>query len=66
MSRRLTINQDVVTTSEKRRQIYDVLKASDLCRLEDVQLKMSSRRLIYNVFRTFDLPRLEDVQFWTS
>ena len=35
-SRRLTTKQDVVTTTGKKRQIYDVLKTSDLQRLEDV------------------------------
>ena len=34
-SRRLTTKQDVVATSEKRHRIYDVLKTSDLCRIED-------------------------------
>ena len=29
-SRRLTTKQDVITTSGKRRRIYDVLKTSDL------------------------------------
>ena len=33
--------QDVVTTSRKRRGIYDVLKTSDLCRLENVQFTTS-------------------------
>ena len=36
-SRRLATKQDVVTTSGKRRRIYDVLKTSDLRRLEDVR-----------------------------
>ena len=40
-SRRLTIKQDVVTTSGKRHQIYDVLKTSDLRRVEDVQFTTS-------------------------
>ena len=35
-SQRLTTKQDVVTTSGKRRRIYDVLKTSDLRHLEDV------------------------------
>ena len=47
-SRRLTTKQDVFTTSGKKRWIYDVLKTSDLGRLEDV-------------FRTSDLGRPEDV-----
>ena len=40
-SRRLTTKQDVVTTSGKRRRIYEVLKTSDLRRLEDVQFTIS-------------------------
>ena len=40
-SRRLATKQDVVTTSGKRRRIYDVLKTSDLRRLEDVQFRTS-------------------------
>ena len=40
-SRRLTTKQDAVTTSGKKRWIYDVLKVSDLSRLEDVQFTMS-------------------------
>ena len=35
-SRRVTTKQDFVTTSEKRRRIYDVFKTSDLQRLEDI------------------------------
>ena len=40
-SRRLTTKQDVVTTSGKRRLIYDNLKTSDLRRLEDVEFATS-------------------------
>ena len=40
-SRRLTTKQDVVTTSGKRRLIYDILKTSDLRRLEDVKFTTS-------------------------
>ena len=40
-SPRLATKQDVVTTSGKRRRIYDLLKTSDLRRLEDVQFRMS-------------------------
>ena len=40
-SRRLATKQDVVTTSGKRRRIYDALKTSDLRRLEDVQFRTS-------------------------
>ena len=39
--RRLTTKQDVAMTSVKRRRIYDVLKTSDLRRLEDVQFATS-------------------------
>ena len=40
-SRRLATKQDVVTTSGKSCRIYDVLKTSDLRRLEDVQFRTS-------------------------
>ena len=40
-SRRLATKQDIVTTSGKRRRIYDVLKTSDLRHLEDVQFRTS-------------------------
>ena len=40
-SRRLTTKQDVITTSGKRRLIYDDLKTSDLRRLEDVEFTTS-------------------------
>ena len=40
-SRRFTTKPDVVTTSGKRRRIYDVLKTSDLRHLEDVQFGTS-------------------------
>ena len=59
-SRRVTTKQDVATTSGKRRRIYDVLKTSDLPRLEDVQFTTSWKRLIYNVFRSSGLRRPED------
>ena len=62
----LTTKQDVVTTSGKWRRIYDVLKTSDLRRLEDVQFATSWKRLIYNVYRTCNLRRLEDVWFTLS
>ena len=61
MSRRLTTKQDVVTTSGKRRSIYDVLKTRDLRHLDGVQFRTSWRCLIYNILRTSDLRRLEDV-----
>ena len=35
-SRRLTTKHDVVTTSGRKRRIYDVLKTSNLRRLEDI------------------------------
>ena len=37
----LTTKQDVVTTFGKGRWVYDVLKTSDLRRLEDVQFTTS-------------------------
>ena len=40
-SRRLATKQDVATTPGKRRRIHDVLKTSDLHRLEDVQFRKS-------------------------
>ena len=40
-SRRLTTKQDVITTSGKRRLIYDDLKTPDLRRLEDVEFTTS-------------------------
>ena len=60
-SRRLVTKQDGVTTSGKRRRIYDVLKTSNLRRLEDVQFTTSSRRLIYDVFKTSGFQRPEDI-----
>ena len=62
----LTTKQDVVTTSEKRHRICDVLKTSDLRRLENVQLTTSWRRLIYDVIRTSGLQCSEDVWFTSS
>ena len=35
-SRRLTTKRDIATTSGKRHSIYDVLKTSDIGRLDDV------------------------------
>ena len=66
MSRRLTTKQDVVTTSGKRRSIYDVLKTRGLRHLDDIQFRTSWRCLIYDILRTSDLRRLEDFQFTTS
>ena len=66
MSRRLTTKQDVVTTSGKRRSIYDVLKTCDLRHLDDVQFRTSWRCLIYDILRTSDLRCLEDVRFTLS
>ena len=65
-SRRLTTKQDVVTTSERRHRIYDVLKMPDLHRLEEVQFTMSWRRLIYGVLKASKLQRLGNVWFTTS
>ena len=64
--RRLTTKQEVIMTSGKRRRIYDVLKTSDLRRLEDVQFTTSWRRLIYDVLRTAGFRRFEDVRFASS
>ena len=50
-SRYLTTKQDVDTASGKRRRIYDVLKTSNLRRLEDVWFTLSWRRPIYDIFR---------------
>ena len=52
--------------SGKRRPIYDVLKTSDLRRLQGVQFRTSWRRLIYDVFRTSGLRCLQDVRFTSS
>ena len=49
-----------------RYRIYDVLKMSDLRRLENVQFGTSWKRLIYNVFRTSDLRRHKDRRFTSS
>ena len=65
-SRCITTKQDVVTTSGKRCQIYDVLKTSDLRRLEDNHFTTSWRRLIYDVFPMSGLRRPEDVWFMLS
>ena len=62
----LTTTPDIITTSGKRRRIYNVLKASNLCCLEVVQSTMSWRRLIYVVLKTSNLQHLEDVWFTTS
>ena len=40
-SRRLTTKPFVLTTSGRRRLIYDVLKTPDLCRLKDVRFTTS-------------------------
>ena len=71
---RLTIKQDVFTSSGKRRQIYDTLRTSNLWRLEDaclhclenVQFMTSWKRLIYVVLKTSNLRCLENVWFTTS
>ena len=65
-SRCITTKQDVVMTSGKRCQIYDVLKTSDLRRLENNHFMTSWRRLIYDVFPMSDLRRPEDVWFMLS
>ena len=65
-SRHLTTKPDVVKTSGKRPLIYDVLKTSDLQRLEDVWITTSWGRLVYDVLKTYNLRLLEDVQFMMS
>ena len=57
---------DVVTTSCRECQIYDVLKTLELRSLEEVEFATSWRHLIYDVLKTSDSPRLEDVRFTTS
>ena len=59
-SRRLTNKQDVVTTSRKKGQIYDVIKTSDLRRLKDIKFTTSWRRMVYDFLKTYDLHCLED------
>ena len=63
---RLTTKPDVFTASGRRRRIYNVLKRSNLHRLEDVQFITSWRRLFYDVLKTSDLRRLEDAGFTSS
>ena len=65
--------EDVWLTLSWRRPIYEVVKTSDLRRLQDnlrplenVWFTTSSGRLIYDVLKTSDLRCLEDVQFTTS
>ena len=65
-SRRLTTKQDIVTMSGKRHRIYDVLKTSDLRRLEDLQFTTSWRRPIYVILKMSNLRRFEDVWFTPS
>ena len=65
-SPRLTTKPDVVTTSCRRRPIYDALKTSDLRRLEDVWFMASWGRLIYNVLKTSNLRRLKVFLFTSS
>ena len=61
-SRRLTTKPYVLTTSGRRRLIYDVLKTPDLCRLKDVRFTTSWRSLICDVLKTSDSRRLRDVR----
>ena len=49
-----------------RRLIYDVLKTSDLRRLQDVRFSTFWRRLIYDVLKTSDLRLLDDLYKTTS
>ena len=65
-SRCLTTKHDVVTTSGKRRHIYDVLKVSNLWRLESFWFTTSWRGPIYVVLKTSDLRRLEDARYTSS
>ena len=65
-SRRLMTKPVVLKTSGRWRLIYDVLKTSDLRRLEDVWFTSSWKRLICDVLRTPVLRRLEDVGFLSS
>ena len=65
-SRCITTKQDIVMTSGKRCQIYDVLKTSDLHHLEDNHFTTSWRRLIYDVFPMSGLRHPEDVWFMSS
>ena len=62
---RLTTKLDVVTTSCKRHLIYDVLKTSDVRRLENFRFTTSWRSPIYEVLKIPDLRRLEDAWFIT-
>ena len=62
----LTTKPDIFKTSGRRRRIYDVLKTSNLHRLEDVRFITSWRSLFYNVLKTSQLRRLEDVGFTSS
>ena len=65
-SKRLATKQELVTTSGKRRRIYDVLNTTDLRHLEGVQFRTSLRCQIYDALRTSDLRRLEDIRFTSS
>ena len=73
-SRGLTTNLSVVTTSGKRRLIYEIFKTSDLRRLEDVWFTTSwdvwfttsCGRPLYVVLKTSNLRRLEDIWLTTS
>ena len=60
---RLTTKPDVFITSGRRRRIYNVLKTSDLCSLEDVHFRTSCWRRIYVVLKTSNLRRYEGVWF---
>ena len=60
MSQRFTTKSDVVTTSGRRRLIYDVWKTSDQRRLEDVRFTTSLRRLSYVVLNTPNIRHFED------
>ena len=63
LSRRL--EKDLGFITSWRRRIYDVLKKSNLGRLENVWFTTSWRPLIYVVLQTPNLQRLEGVWFMT-
>ena len=65
-SRHLTTKPDVWFRTPWGRLIYDILKTSNLQRLEDVCKTTSWGCLIYDILRMSHLRRLEDVQFMSS
>ena len=67
-SRLLTVKQDVISMSGKRRRAYVVLKKSYvvLQRLEGVWFTTFSGRMTDNVLKTSGLDRVKNVQFKMS